>query len=331
MPGASSEPRLLSRGAISRSLQQVKSIELHCSKADVKAVRAVAADANKTNAVLANMTSTGCAECLETCAQYDYGIGCLFRCQHQRENKCTNTTSIASLISKATLQDRRWLVSMIELVSASCAYCILETVESVGGPGCVQETMHITTDYPILPRPCLPELAGVLKSQLPAPQLPPECSATSRVIAAAKADAVRGDADGVVQLNLLASASPLEVACILAERFRRAESKARASTTTLSVPAGIGPITMIADLFVNPGETVRIVAAPGTRAALVVGERQLQVSAVAAVTEGSSSTPNYLSISHCVGLWSTALCDQHSMRSVRYEHVLRAGASRGRA
>jgi hypothetical protein len=80
--------------------------------------------------------------------------------------------------------------------------------------------------------------------------------------------------------------------------------------------------------FTFDGETVRIVAGPGTRAALVVGERQLQVSAV---TEGSPSTPNCPSISYCVWLWSTALCDQHSIRSVRYEHVVRAGASRGHA
>jgi hypothetical protein len=211
----------------------------------------------------------------------------MFRCQHQRENQCTDTTKIASLIPQATLQDRRWLVSMIEEVAASCAYCILETVESVGGAGCVQETMHITTDYPILPRPCLAELADVLKSKPLAPRLPQECSVPSRVIVTAEADG-----GGVVQLNLLASASPLEVACILAERFRRAESEARASATTLSVPAGIGPITMLTDFFVNPGETVRIVAAPGTRAALVVGERQLQVSSVPAVTECSLSTPN---------------------------------------
>ena len=98
-----------SRGGPSRSLQQAESAELHCSKADVKAVSAVAKDANKTKALLVNMTATnaGCAECLQSCAEYAYRIGCLFRCLHQRENKCTNTTKIASLIPQATLQDRR--------------------------------------------------------------------------------------------------------------------------------------------------------------------------------------------------------------------------------
>jgi hypothetical protein len=127
-----------SRGSpTSRSLQQAESVELHCSKADVKAVSAVATDANKTKALLVNMTATNaaCAECLQSCAEYAYRIGCLFRCQHQRENKCTDTTKIASLIPQATLQDRRWLVSMIEKVAANCAYCILETVESVGRRG----------------------------------------------------------------------------------------------------------------------------------------------------------------------------------------------------
>ncbi len=259
----------------SRSLQQVESAELHCSKADVNALSAVATDANKRNALLANMTTTNaaCAECLGSCAEYAFRIGCLFRCQHQRENKCTDTTKIASLIPQATLQDRRWLVSMIEEVAASCAYCILETVESVGGAGCVQEMMHITTDYLILPRPCLAELADVLKSKPPVPHLPQECSVPSRVIVTAEADR-----NGVVQLNLLANASPLDVACILAHRFRRAESDARVSSaTTLLIPGGIGPITMLADLIVNPGETVRIETGAGMRATLVVGERQLQV------------------------------------------------------
>jgi hypothetical protein len=270
VPGKSSSP---SRGAPSRSLQQAESVELNCSKADVKAVSAVATDAKKVKALVANMTvtNTACAECVQTCAP-DYRIGCLFRCQHQRENQCTETTKIASLISKATLQDRRLLVLMIEQVSASCAYCILETVESVCGVGCVQETMHITTDYPILPRPCLPELADVLKSHPPVPQLPNACSVSSRVIAIAEVDVA-----GVMRLNVPASASPLDVACILAERFRRVEGDASVTATTLVVPVGISPIMMLADLIVNPGETVRIEAGLGVRVSLVVGERQLQV------------------------------------------------------
>jgi hypothetical protein len=234
----------------------------------------VAPDVSKARAIVANMrtTNAGCALCLEMCAKYDYRIGCLFRCQHQRENQCTNTSKIASQIPKATLQDRRLLVSMIEQVSSSCAYCIIETVESVGGTGFVHETMHITTDYPILPRPCLPELADILRSKPRAPHLPIDCTVRSRVTATAEADG-----EGIVQLHVPASASPLDVACILAERFRPAEGDARPIATTLVVPTGMGPITMLADPIVNPGETVRMETGPGTRATLVVGERQLQV------------------------------------------------------
>jgi hypothetical protein len=268
----SSSASRASRGGPSRSLQQAESDELHCSEADVKALSAVAPDVSKARAIVANMrtTNAGCALCLEMCAKYDYRIGCLFRCQHQRENQCTNTSKIASQIPKATLQDRRLLVSMIEQVSSSCAYCIIETVESVGGTGFVHETMHITTDYPILPRPCLPALADILRSKPRAPHLPIDCTVRSRVTATAEADG-----EGIVQLHVPASASPLDVACILAERFRPAEGDARPIATTLVVPTGMGPITMLADLIVNPGETVRIEA--GTRATLVVGERQLQV------------------------------------------------------
>jgi hypothetical protein len=100
---------------------------------------------------------------------------------------------------------------------------------------------------------------------------------SSRVTATAAVDG-----EGVVRLDVPEGASPLDVACILAERFRRAEGDARSSaSTTLLVPARIGPITMLADLIVSPGETVRIEADPGTRATVVVGERQLQVCAVA--------------------------------------------------
>ena len=265
-----------SRGSpTSRSLQQAESVELNCSTADVKALSAVATDAKKAKAVLANMTvhNAACADCLQACAKYTYRFGCLVRCQHQRENQCTNTTMIASLIPKATLQDRGPLVSMIEKVTASCAYCILETFESVRG-GCVRDTMHITTDYPILPRPCLPELAEVIKSKPPAPQLPILCSTPLPVTA-------ETDRSGVVQLNVIASASPLDVACILADRFRGDESDsttpAAATSRTLTMPTGRSPITMLADLIVNNGQTVRIEADPATRATLVVGERQLQV------------------------------------------------------
>ena len=272
-----------SRGGSSRSLQQEALLELQCSTVDVKAVSAVATDENKTNSLLARMamTNAGCAECLQSCAQFDYRAGCLFRCQHQRENECTDTTKIASMIPGATLQDRRWLVSMIEQVSASCAYCILETVESVGGSGSVKETMHITTDYPILPRPCFAELADALKSKPLAPQLPQECLLPSRVTVTAHTDS-----EGVVQLNVPTSASPLDVACILAKRFRRSEGDARLATMIV-LSAGIGPIMMLADLIVNSGETVRIVAEPGTRATVVVGERQLQVCAVSGCEEQS--------------------------------------------
>ena len=274
VPGKTAKSSGPSRGGPSRSLQQAHSVALHCSKADVKAVSDAATDKGEANAIVESMTGTnaGCAECLKMSAKHDYRIACLFRCEHQRENKCTNTTKIASSIPQSTLQDRRWLVAMVEQVDANCAYCILETVESVGGEGFVQRTMHMTTDYPILPRPCLPELAEILKSKPPVPLLPQECSVSSRVAATAAIDN-----EGVVHLSFPASASPQDVACSLAGRFSRAEGDARQLATTLLVPSGMGPITMLADLIVNPGKTVRIEAGPGTRATLMVGERQLQV------------------------------------------------------
>jgi hypothetical protein len=303
----------------------VASVELNCSKADVIAVNAVASDASKAAALVASISATNaaCSECLQTCAQYDYEIGCLFRCQHQRENQCTDadTTKIASLIPKATLQDRQLLLSMIEQVNADCTYCILETVESACGLGCVQAKMHITTDYPILARPCLPELADVLRSQPPVPMLPSECSTPSRVSSTA-------DADGKVSIP--ASASPLDVACtFLAERFRRAEGNASVPATTFVVPAGIGPITMLADLIVNPGETVRIEADAGARATLVVGERQLQVRRTVGAAKGSVSWRSLVTVPLFEIGWAiSTLC---SVRRLHLHAVSSAGPSWGQA
>ena len=108
----------------------------------------------------------------------------------------------------------------------------------------------------------------------PAPQLPILCSTPLPVTA-------ETDSSGVVQLNVLASASPLDVSCILADRFRGDErdstTPAAATSRTLTMPTGRSPITMLADLIVNSGQTVRIEADLATRATLVVGERQLQV------------------------------------------------------
>jgi hypothetical protein len=47
-------------------------------------------------------------------------------------------------------------------VEADCAYCILESIEWVCGKGCVTEKLHISTDYAVMPRPCIPELVEVL-------------------------------------------------------------------------------------------------------------------------------------------------------------------------
>jgi hypothetical protein len=47
-------------------------------------------------------------------------------------------------------------------VEADCVYCILASIEFVCGKGYVTEKLHITTDYPVMPLPCAPELVGQL-------------------------------------------------------------------------------------------------------------------------------------------------------------------------
>lgn len=43
-----------------------------------------------------------------------------------------------------------------------CAYCVLATVNFVCGANCVGDKLHLWTDYPVVPQPCLPELAIAL-------------------------------------------------------------------------------------------------------------------------------------------------------------------------
>jgi hypothetical protein len=69
--------------------------------------------------------------------------------------------AITPRFPSATLEDRPSLLKMLELVTADCTYCLLETLEFVCGPGCVKERLHFYTDYPLLHRatPCVPALA----------------------------------------------------------------------------------------------------------------------------------------------------------------------------
>ena len=45
---------------------------------------------------------------------------------------------------------------------ADCGYCLLETLDYVHGTGFVNRRLQIVTDYPILPRACVPQLASSL-------------------------------------------------------------------------------------------------------------------------------------------------------------------------
>ena len=87
----------------------------------------------------------------------------VFACLHQNENLCAtmDLAAITPRFPSATLEDRPSLLKMLELVTADCTYCLLETLEFVCGPGCVKERLHFYTDYPLLHRatPCVPALA----------------------------------------------------------------------------------------------------------------------------------------------------------------------------
>jgi hypothetical protein len=134
-----------------------------------------------------------CGVCIMGCVQKPLPdiLDCMFACGHQRENQCdaTDMARIASLVPRATVDDRKTLIAMLEKVEERCAYCLLESFESVCGAGCIEKKLKITTgafpsspvdhrgmrvtdswlfrffdasDYPILPRPCVPGIADAV-------------------------------------------------------------------------------------------------------------------------------------------------------------------------
>jgi hypothetical protein len=137
-----------------------------CSKSDAQAVLTAT---DQTAAVMGMLaTNAPCALCIIPCAGEPMpdAIRCVNKCQHQRENRCDDSTGVARvspMIDAASLSDRDSVIRLLQAAEADCVYCILETVESVCG-GCVRDKLHLSTDYQVLPRQCLPELAAALTS-----------------------------------------------------------------------------------------------------------------------------------------------------------------------
>jgi hypothetical protein len=70
--------------------------------------------------------------------------------------------AMASAVKPSSLADRALIIKLMERTAAACAKCVLQTVASVCGAGCVKERLHIITDFEVQPLPCLPELAARL-------------------------------------------------------------------------------------------------------------------------------------------------------------------------
>ncbi len=139
-----------------------------CSKTEIGAVLNANADRMQVVGGLFS-TNPACAMCIVLCKDapglYDAGA-CILRCHNQNENSCgsQDLARMEHLLMNATLDDRPSLIRMLELAEASCAYCILSTYESVCGEGCIDRVFHLVTDFPVIPRACLPELASSLAS-----------------------------------------------------------------------------------------------------------------------------------------------------------------------
>ena len=136
--------------------------EKSCSQTELSSVLRVATSSEQLQSVVLSLMETNvlCGLCIVQCASEPLpdAVRCVFACGHERENRCDEETGvlrIGPLIRRATLHDRASITSMLEPVERDCAYCVLATVEFVCGRGCVLENLHIFTDFPIVPQPCL--------------------------------------------------------------------------------------------------------------------------------------------------------------------------------
>jgi hypothetical protein len=171
------------------------------------------------------------------------------------------------MISNATLTDRESLTAMMPMVRADCAYCILETVESVCGSGCAETLLHIKTDYPILPRPCLPALAEMLLKTLDTPA--ENCGDADSLDRSASLEGKGGVLD-------LVGASAGEVACLLL-KWLGPQGRSYVGNFTVVLPDDVGPIFLLGDLVVGPAESLVITAPSKAKAVLSLGQWQLRV------------------------------------------------------
>jgi hypothetical protein len=108
-------------------------------------------------------TNIGCAMCLVPCASAADPLFCAMGCLKQDEGACSaeELAAIDAMGSMPSgLADRDQIVRVFEMCARACVRCILETIASVCGVDCVPARLHIVTDYPYSPRPCLPELAA---------------------------------------------------------------------------------------------------------------------------------------------------------------------------
>ena len=69
---------------------------------------------------------------------------------------------MASAVMPSSLADSPLIIGLMEMTTAACAKCVVQTISSVCGAECVKERLHVTTDFEVEPLPCLPELAARL-------------------------------------------------------------------------------------------------------------------------------------------------------------------------
>ena len=114
-----------------------------CSQIELTSVLGAA---DKTAAVLGMMpTNTACAMCFVACSSATNAVACAQGCTRPMEAFCSATDlRVIELTGlPLSLNDRGRFISLLGATSASCAFCIAETVHSICGKSCSKERLHI--------------------------------------------------------------------------------------------------------------------------------------------------------------------------------------------
>ena len=127
----------------------------------------VANAANQTAAIATlAKTKAACANCVQANPPRGGNLPWGSVCLPEPTCAADNATLLQGLVHSASLEDRQGLIKIFDVVSASCSYCLLETIGFVCGETCANDVLHLWQDVPPAARNCMPGLAWQLQKDM---------------------------------------------------------------------------------------------------------------------------------------------------------------------